>query len=216
MQSRPVREYYQVPKGEAESTQVVKNSRFIGTCGYAASVADAQLVIAALRTRYPDASHHAWAYIVDTLSGTIGSSDDGEPGGTAGRPMLAVLQGSGLLDVVAVGTRYFGGSKLGPGGLVRAYSDVARLALEHLQRVEYRLHSVAELRIEYPLYQKILYLANQSHCRILSSDFGADVLLHIAIPYKSVDAFGRGLADMSSGQVDLARSLVGEQYLAEG
>jgi len=130
--SQPVLSY-RIPAGEGQSELVVKNSVFVGTVGHAPTVEGAEAFITTIKTRYPDANHHAWAFVIDGgPQGAFGSSDDGEPGGTAGRPMLAVLQGSGILQVVVVGTRYWGGIKLGTGGLVRAYSVVAREALKAL------------------------------------------------------------------------------------
>src|SRR6186997_3012409 len=111
-----------IPAGPAGAEIRAGNSRFIATAGLAASVAAARASIAAARAEMPDASHHVYAYVIGHgATTTLGMSDDGEPSGTAGRPALAVLRGSGLGDVVLVITRYFGGTLLGTGGLVHAY-----------------------------------------------------------------------------------------------
>lgn len=208
------RENYRVPVGEATSEQVVKNSRFIGTVGKASSVVEARGFILRVRDCYPDANHHAWAYKVEALSGLVGSSDDGEPGGTAGRPMLAVLEGSGLCDVVVVGTRYFGGIKLGPGGLVRAYSGAARLALERLPQCEYILHHVAAIELDYSWFGGVQRLADQTDCKILETEFGASVIVILAVPTRSIERVAGSLSDLSSGRVVLRQHWLSERYIA--
>jgi uncharacterized YigZ family protein len=121
----------------AEAALVVKRSRVLALAARVDDEAAARAVIAAERARYPDARHHCTAFIVEAGAGppTERSSDDGEPAGTAGMPMLAQLRGAGLVDVVAVVTRYFGGVKLGTGGLTRAYGDAVAAALADVPRV---------------------------------------------------------------------------------
>ena len=124
-----------IPAEETQAELFVLNSRFIATAGPVFSVEEAKRFVARLRQRYADASHNVPAYIVghgETV--TSHCNDDGEPSGTAGRPALAVLRGSGLGDAAVVITRYFGGTKLGTGGLVRAYSDAVRAVLAILPR----------------------------------------------------------------------------------
>lgn len=124
---------------------VVTKSRFIADVAPATSVSAADTVLAAARKEFWDARHHCSALVIGTDGATQRSNDDGEPGGTAGAPMLAVLRGSGLTDVVAVVTRYFGGTLLGAGGLVRAYGRAASAALQlapRLDRVEMTVHDV--------------------------------------------------------------------------
>lgn len=208
------RESYRVPIGEVEREQVVKNSRFIGMAGQARSVVEARSFISRIRDRHPDASHHAWAYKVEALSGIVGSSDDGEPGGTAGRPMLAVLEGSGLCDVVVVGTRYFGGIKLGPGGLVRAYSTTARQALGLLPQREYVLNHVASIELDYGWFGGVQRLADQTGCRILETEFGECVRTVLAVPTSSIGRISSALADLTNGRVVLQQHWIGEQYIA--
>lgn len=122
-----------------EVTLEVKKSQFIGWCAAIDSVDDAQQLIALARERYPDASHHCSAYIAGPPGEdqAIGFADDGEPGGTAGRPMYQVLEGSGLGRIACVVTRYFGGTKLGTGGLARAYSQTVSALLADLPTREY-------------------------------------------------------------------------------
>lgn len=208
------RESYRVPIGESTKELFIKNSRFVGTAGLACSVTEARSYIKNLRDRYPEADHHAWAYKVEALAGISGSSDDGEPGGTAGRPMLAVLEGSGLYNVVVVGTRYFGGIKLGPGGLVRAYSGIARQALEGLLQREYVLHHLASLELDYVWYHGVQRLAEQTGCRMLDTEFGASVKVVLAIPTRNIDHVAGTLADLTNGQIVLQQHWLSEQYIA--
>jgi uncharacterized YigZ family protein len=124
-----------VPGGEARVEQRAGNSRFIATAGPAFTVDEARTFIARIRAEFADATHNVPAYVIGHGQTTVAHChDDGEPAGTAGRPILAVLQGSGLGDGVVVVTRYFGGTKLGTGGLVRAYGDAAKAALAALPR----------------------------------------------------------------------------------
>ena len=126
-----------IPAGEARVEIIVDKSRFIAAAGPAFSVEEARAFIQKMKVEFPDASHHVPVFIIGHgNSVTVHCTDDGEPSGTAGRPALAVLQGSGLGDVVLVITRYFGGIKLGTGGLVRAYSDAVREVLKVLVRAE--------------------------------------------------------------------------------
>lgn len=207
-------ERYRVPAGSAEGELVVKNSVFIGSAGPAPDAAAAAAFVQRIRATYPDANHHAWAYrISGGPQGEIGSSDDGEPGGTAGRPMLAVLEGSGLLEVVVVGTRYFGGIKLGTGGLVRAYAAAARAALEHLPTRERVLHRVAAIDADYALYGQLRYVLPQHGVRILEEEFGALVRLMLAVPAAEAGAVADLLRELSNGGILLDERWEGQRYL---
>ncbi len=206
-------ERYRVPAGVARSESVIKNSTFIGTIGRAEDVAAAEAFVERVRAEFPDASHNAWAYrITGGPQGLIGSSDDGEPGGTAGRPMLAVLEGSGLLEIVAVGTRYFGGTKLGTGGLVRAYSGAVREALAELA-VEVRvLHRLARITVDYGLYGNLQYLLPRDGVIMEDPAFAERVSMLLAVPYDRWDAVARRLSELTNGDIDLERCRVGERY----
>jgi uncharacterized YigZ family protein len=195
---------YRVPAGRAVAELIVKNSTFVATVDRASDVAAAQAFIAELKARYADANHNASAFrITGGPQALIGSSDDGEPGGTAGRPMLAVLEGSGLCQVVAVVTRYFGGVKLGTGGLVRAYGGAVREALAALPTREYLLHHVVDLTSDYALYGKLKYLLPQQGVRILDETFGATVGLRIAVPHGVFPELYVLLRELSNGQIAL-------------
>ncbi|MEP7001819.1 MAG: YigZ family protein, partial [bacterium] len=131
-------ERYPVPANRHRAEQLIERSRFICTVQRASTPADAQAFIRELNAEFSDATHNCWAYIAGPPGSTnrVGMSDDGEPHGTAGRPMLTVLTHSGVGEIVAVVTRYYGGTKLGTGGLVKAYGGAVQRALESLPRAE--------------------------------------------------------------------------------
>ncbi len=208
---------YRIPAAEARSELVVKNSVFIGTVSHAADVNTAQRIIERVRSEYADASHNAWAFKIDAgPQATIGSSDDGEPGGTAGRPMLAILEGSGLREIVAVGTRYFGGVKLGTGGLVRAYGGVIREALQSLPVAECLLHRLAWIAVDYALYDHLQYLFPKYSVRVEEQAFTDKVSLLLAVPYERMECVTGIVRELTNGELDLTERWSGVRYYREG
>ncbi len=195
---------YFIPAGPARAELRVSNSRFIAGAAYAPTVAAAKAFIAGLRAAMPDANHHVFGYVVGFGSSvTAGMSDDGEPGGTAGRPVLAVVRGSGLGDLCLVVTRYFGGTLLGTGGLVKAYGDAAKAVLAELPRIEKIERAAATLTLPYSLYEQAkLWLAAHS-ATITAEDFAAEVTLRFTVPVEELPALRRTLTERSSGQLTL-------------
>lgn len=203
-----------IPDGQASAEIVVKNSIFVGTIGYAQDADQAREQVDRVRDRYPDANHHAWAFVITGgPQAEIGSSDDGEPGGTAGRPMLAVLQGQGLVQAVAVGTRFFGGIKLGTGGLVRAYSDCIRQALLQLPTAELIYHHRAVVSIDYSLYGTLVYTLPRLGVLIHDEQFGEAVRLTLAIPPEALEPVGDLLSEAASGRIILSQCLEDGHYV---
>jgi uncharacterized YigZ family protein len=195
---------YPIPAKETRVATTVVNSRFVCTVAEARTVGDAQSFIRRIKAELADASSHAYAYRVGFgASVTDGCNDGGEPGGTAGKPMLAVLQGSGLGDVVAVVSRYFGGTKLGTGGLVRAFSGALKATLEQLPRAGRVERKTFLLELPYPLYERAKHLAQAHHGDIGGEDFGAQVLLKLTFVVDDVAPFQRALDDLSAGQLCL-------------
>ena len=191
-----------VPAGEARIETRVSNSRFIATIGPAFSVSEAREFVARLKDEFDDASHNVPAFIIGHGSSVVAHcNDDGEPSGTAGRPALAVLQGSGLGDVVVVVTRYFGGTKLGTGGLVRAYGDAVRQVLEAVKRAEkvptYRL----SITIPYPLFEQTRLLIGSQGGLIENEDFLAEVTIFAQFRVDDFPAFQDALRELSHGQI---------------
>ncbi len=203
-----------IPDGQASAEIVVKNSVFVGTVAYAQDAEQARQQVDRVRDRYPDANHHAWAFVITGgPQAEIGSSDDGEPGGTAGRPMLAVLQGQGLVQAVAVGTRFFGGIKLGTGGLVRAYSDCIRQALLQLPTAELIYHHRAVVSIDYSLYGTLVYTLPRLGVLIDDEQFGEAVRLTLAIPPEALEPVGDLLSEATSGRIILSQCLEDGHYV---
>jgi len=180
----------------------VSNSRFIATLAPAFTVEEARAFIQRIRAEFSDATHNVPAFVIghgDSV--TTHCSDAGEPSGTAGRPMLAVLQGSGLGDAVVVVTRYFGGTKLGTGGLVRAYSGAVRAVVDVCPRAIKTPAVTALLVIPYNLLERVRRLAPQ-HCgAILEESFTADVTLTLRFLPEDLPGFQADLLELSNGSI---------------
>ena len=172
---------YTVPLRPAETTLRFKNSRFIGIAGPAPTVEEAKVFLDEVRRRFADASHHVYAYAVGHgRSVTHGMSDDGEPSGTAGRPLLAVVQGTGIGDLVVVAVRYFGGTKLGTGGLVKAYTETAQAVVAALA-TETKVHRInARISLPYDLHNSCRQVIEKLAVEIAQEDFADDVRLRQA------------------------------------
>lgn len=193
---------YRIPAETARTELVVVNSRFVSTIGRASSVDEARLFLSRVRDDMPDANHHVYAYRIGFGSSVIdGMSDAGEPSGTAGPPVLAVLRGADIGDTVLVVSRFFGGTKLGTGGLVRAYSDAARQALASL-KTELKIEKQRlGLELPYPLYEQVARLVHEHNGVLEDETFGADVMLMALFPLRDVPPFTTALADLSAGRV---------------
>ena len=192
---------YPIPAGEIRVETRAGNSRFLCTVAEARSVEAAQTLIKRVKHDLADASSHAYAYHIGFGASVIdGCNDGGEPGGTAGKPMLAVLQGSGLGDSVAVVSRYFGGAKLGTGGLVRAFAGALKAALEALPRAEHIETRRFTLMLPYALYDRVRLLAPAHHGRISDEEFAAEVRLTLVFPVDDITAFQSALTELSAGR----------------
>ncbi|MDX1665331.1 MAG: YigZ family protein, partial [Candidatus Promineifilaceae bacterium] len=161
--------------------------------------------------RFADATHNVPAYVVGHGARTIAHcSDDGEPSGTAGRPVLAVLQGSGLGDAALVVTRYFGGTKLGTGGLVRAYGDAARAAVEEVARARKVLTHTVAFSVPYSLFEQTRLLVAAHEGQILDEAFAADVTVTARFAVEYFPPFQASLQELSNGAVQ-AEIVAGSQ-----
>ncbi|GAB4423246.1 MAG: YigZ family protein [Chloroflexi bacterium OHK40] len=195
---------YPIPAGQARATLTVANSRFLATAGPAPSVEVARALIAAVRAEMPDASHHCYAYLVGYgASVTAGMSDDGEPAGTAGRPMLAVLRGANLGDVAVVVTRYFGGTLLGTGGLVRAYGDATKAVLEVLPRTERVERRTLAVTVSYGVYAAARRALETSGGTITDEAFAADVRMVVSVPADQLAQAVAALDEATGGQAQV-------------
>ncbi|MEN9818624.1 MAG: hypothetical protein RLZ32_2504 [Gemmatimonadota bacterium] len=198
---------YPVPAAAHRVAQVIDRSRFLATVAPAPTVADAQAVLRAVREEFPDATHHCWAYVVGPpgSTGQVGMSDDGEPHGTAGRPMLTVLLHGGVGDVVAVVTRYYGGTKLGTGGLVKAYGGAVQEALATLPRRD-RVDAVAlTVRVGYAAIGAVQPLWALHEAAVREEAFAAEATYLLAVPRDRVDALVRAVTDATRGTAQVTR-----------
>ena len=146
---------YTTLEKEAHAEQTIEKSRFIAHAAPAASREEAELFIEKIRAQYRDATHNVPAFVLGDKQQTVWGSDDGEPGGTAGSPVALLIANEGLTNTVVVVTRYFGGIKLGPGGLVRAYTSSARLALEAAGRLDVYERAEKKVRVDYTFLGKL-------------------------------------------------------------
>jgi len=195
---------YPIPASEVRVETRVVNSRFLCTLTEARTVDEAQAFIARVKDELSNASSHAYAYHLGFGASVIdGCNDGGEPSGTAGRPMLAVLQGSGLGDVAAIVSRYFGGTQLGTGGLVRAFSGALKAALDQLPRAEHVDRKTFQLELPYPLYQQTKRLLKSYNGTLDGEDFGPMILLRLTLAAEDAGSFQRALTDLSAGQLSL-------------
>lgn len=194
---------YPIPAQERRTEIRVVNSRFITTIAPAFTVQDARAFIARVKNEFSDATHNVPVYLIGHGSSVIAHcSDDGEPSGTAGRPSLAVLRGSGLGDVVVVVTRYFGGTKLGTGGLVRAYSDAVRQGLADLPRaVKVPTHTVMMV-IPYTLFERLRLIIAGYQGKIMDEDFAADVTITAQFAVAQFPDFQDALRELSGGTLE--------------
>ena len=194
---------YPIPAEETRTEIQVLNSRFIATAAPVFSVDEAKAFVARIRQEFADASHNVPAYLVGYGASVVAHcTDDGEPSGTAGRPALAVLRGSGLGDVAVVVTRYFGGTKLGTGGLVRAYSDAVRAVLEALPRAEKVATHTVLVAAPYAFFERVRLAVDAHLGLILEEEFAADVTVTARFPVERVPGFQDALREMSNGTIE--------------
>ena len=191
-----------IPAAPVQIEKLVVNSRFIADAAPVFSVDEAKAFIAGVKAKYPDATHHVPAFLIGHgNSVTAHCSDDGEPSGTAGRPVLSVVQGSGLGDIVVVVTRYYGGTKLGTGELVRAYSGAARDVLVALPRAVKVPTYTVMLAVTYPIFERLRLLVAKHGGRTLDEEFAADVTVSAQFAMDMFEAFQNELRELTQGKV---------------
>lgn len=191
-----------VPLSRFSTETRVLNSRFIATIAPAFSVSEAKAFIREINKLYADATHNVPVYQIGSGSSVIAhSSDNGEPSGTAGRPALSVLAGSGLGDTVMVITRFFGGTKLGTGGLVKAYSESARSVIQAVPKAKKIAVHQCQISCPYHLYELILGILRKSGCKIEQEDFAELIIIAFFIPTNVYEVFESQITAISKGQV---------------
>ena len=176
---------------ENTSVQIVeKKSKFIANIYYVQSQEEVENILKEIRKKYYDARHNCYAYSILTNNGIVNKmSDDGEPSGTAGAPMLSILANEGLSNVLVIVTRYFGGVLLGTGGLVRAYSEAVKEALKLTEYVQKTKGYLAKLEIEYNDIDKIKYYLKQNNINIVGSQYSENVELTIEVTDVNTEKF---------------------------
>lgn len=196
---------YRVPNLQPDefyrSEQVIKKSRFITSVAHTPSPEEAKKFILRIKEEFPDARHNCWAYCAGAAgsSAQIGASDDGEPHGTAGRPMLTVLLHSEVGEISVVVTRYFGGILLGTGGLVKAYQSSVKQALEQLPTCKKVLLTPVQITIEHRFVSSLLRILPSLGASLAKQEYGMDVLLTVNVPLSSIDILEDRVKDITSG-----------------
>jgi uncharacterized YigZ family protein len=192
---------YSIPLTEVRREHTVANSRFIATLAPVFSVEEARAFIARIKKEFADASHNVPSYIIGGGNTVIEfCSDDGEPAGTAGKPALAVLRGSGLGDAAVVITRYFGGTLLGTGGLVKAYTETTQMVVNAVGRGRRVPIHVVMLAIPYHLLERVRALTALQRGEIAGEDYAADITMTLRLPVESMDSFQNDLRELSAGK----------------
>ena len=201
---------YLVPTGYGEAEFIEKKSRFIGRVWLVETEEEALARIQEMKKQHYDATHNCWAYVIK--DGPMRFSDDGEPGGTAGNPMMQVLQRENLYKVVCVVTRYFGGILLGAGGLVRAYTKGAKIAVDAAGKSMKRVWTVLYVPCPYTYYERVKLEVEAFGGIIRSTEFGAEVELEILVAESQAQPFLDRLTDMTAATVEGMET--GQEYRA--
>ncbi len=189
-----------IPSGTAEVELIVKKSRFIAHACYIESSEEAKQIITDARLKHPGASHVVHAWILGEAGSIFSMSDDKEPRHTAGRPVLEVVKGSGLTDILVLVIRYFGGIKLGTGGLVHAYSEAAKQVLSLVSRTEKIPKILFSLSIKYLFYDQAKKTLLSHNAEIMKEDFGTGIFIEGTVPDREADSLSRELTNLTSGQ----------------
>lgn len=204
---------YLVPVGAHRVETSVKRSRFIATAARAPTPEAAHALVERVREEMPDATHHCWAFVAGPPGSTarIGMSDDGEPHGTAGRPMLNALLHGGIGEIAVVCTRYFGGTKLGTGGLARAYAEAVKSVLTTLPTVEKVEREHISVSVGYADVDGLQRLLGEHGVLVEEEGYGAEVRYRLAVPALGRRAFEDALAERTQGRAVVEERPAGEE-----
>ena len=199
---------YFIPAGAGEAEFVEKRSSFLGHVRYVETEDEAKAFVAVMKKKFYDARHNFWCYIIK--DGAVRYSDDGEPQGTAGIPMLEVLKREGVTNVVCVVTRYFGGVLLGTGGLLRAYTKSAKDALDAAGVCVVRRWVKAEIACSYAMLERLKTECTAIGGVVADIEYSSDVCLKLLLPEDKADAFSQRTADVTAGASEL--KITGEEF----
>lgn len=194
-----------IPKNKFITEIEIKKSRFIGIGFPIESVDETRDILKALKKEYADSRHVCYGFLWGKNSTHMGMSDDGEPHGTAGIPILEVLKGSGYENILVAVVRYFGGTKLGTGGLVKAYTEITQNVVEGIEVEEYIERISASITVPYAIYKPIKMLMEEMMCIIIDEVFGTDIKVEFMISLEIEKQFVKKLSDISKGSVIFTR-----------
>ncbi|MFC2476406.1 MAG: YigZ family protein [Catonella sp.] len=203
---------YKTVKKDAFAETEIKKSRFLAHIAEVKSEEEAEALIKETKKKYYDASHSCSAYILNSDKGIRHSSDDGEPSGTAGKPILDVISGAGLSNVIVIVTRYFGGTELGTGGLVRAYSGATAEVLKNSEIVEVTDARLTEFVIDYGLLPKLQHICMELGIIIYETEYFEKVKISVLITEKASGKFFKELIEITAGMLD-ENSVVKEEQV---
>ena len=198
-------EKYKSVAGETVTEKIIEKSRFITVTRHICGDEEAKAFIEEVRGKHSDATHNCYAYVGDDLGNLLRFSDDGEPQGTAGMPMLEVLRANDLRQTAAVVTRYFGGIKLGAGGLVRAYSGCVAENIAAAKKVLYQTCAESEYAVDYPEVDAAMRFFNKEDCNVISTDYADKVYFTVAVKADDKEKFNVGLVNFLNGKVSVRK-----------
>lgn len=196
---------YLMPSGSAEAEQLISKSRFIALVSHAASKDSAMSIIKEAAAAHAGAHHNAYAYIIGDPGGSAetGYSDDGEVSGTAGKPILSILQHKGIGDIAAVVTRYYGGTKLGTGGLVRAYSGTLTMALENLTLIERVAMVTVSIEIAYQFESPLRTLFEKHGVTFPEPEYTDTLTIRTDLPEDKAEEIKNEIMNLTRGQAKI-------------
>lgn len=202
---------YLTVAGDGSAELEVSRSRFVARVARVADEGEARGVVEQVRREHWDAKHHCFATVVGATGATTQASDDGEPPGTAGAPLLQLLQGSGLTDAVVVVSRWFGGTLLGTGGLARAYAAAARAGLETAGLVERVRHDLCEVTVDFTEVGRLEHDLRARGARVLGVEYTGEASLRFAVPPSSRPVVEEIVAELTGGTA--VPTLLGEEWV---
>ncbi len=182
------------------SEVIIKKSRFLGTAAYVDNEEEARNMVAEVRKQHYDARHVCYAYSIGDENPSLKFSDDGEPGGTAGKPILSVIQGSGISNVIIIVVRYFGGVLLGTGGLVRAYSQAAAEAVEAAEKKTICMSCLYDVTLEYGDFDKVKYLLDMNEKVSYEVNYTDKVIVSFSVPEESAEELIKQISEKTAGR----------------
>ena len=198
-------EKYLSVSGETVTEKVIEKSRFITTSRHVEGEEEAKAFVAEISSKYADATHNCYTYICDSLGNFLRFSDNGEPQGTAGMPMLEVLKNKKLFETAVVVTRYFGGIKLGAGGLVRAYSGCAAENLESAQKVLYERCTESKYIVDYSGVDAAMRFFNERSADIIKTEYLNEVFFTVAIKCDEEEDFNKSIINRMNGKIRIEK-----------